>query len=75
MNKSINVQGSEINIINNTIGDFISLTDITKGFEDGFVLVEKWLRNKNTIEFMEHSHIKILRLNLEAGLVRNSNFI
>lgn len=23
-----------------------------KGFEDGLVLIEKWLRNKNTLEFI-----------------------
>jgi hypothetical protein len=25
---------------------------MVKGFEDGLVLIEKWLRNKNTIEFI-----------------------
>ncbi len=32
--------------------DFISLTDMVKGFDEGVVLIEKWLRNKNTIEFI-----------------------
>jgi len=49
---SINVKGTEITIIQNGKDDFISLTDMVKGFEDGLVLIEKWLRNKNTIEFI-----------------------
>ena len=51
-NKTINVKGTEITIIERQNSDFISLTDMVKGFEDGLVLIEKWLRNKNTIEFI-----------------------
>jgi len=51
-NKTINVKGTEINIIERQNSDFISLTDMVKGFEDSLVLIEKWLRNKNTIEFI-----------------------
>lgn len=32
--------------------DYISLTDMVKNIENGLVLIEKWLRNKNTIEFL-----------------------
>ena len=32
--------------------DFISLTDMVRNIENGLVLIEKWLRNKNTIEFL-----------------------
>ncbi len=32
--------------------DFICLTDMVKGIENGASLVEKWLRNKNTVEFL-----------------------
>lgn len=32
--------------------DFISLTDMVRGLDNGTSLVEKWLRNKNTIEFL-----------------------
>ena len=32
--------------------DYISLTDMVRNIENGFVLIEKWLRNKNTIEFL-----------------------
>lgn len=31
---------------------YICLTDMVKGVENGQSLIEKWLRNKNTIEFM-----------------------
>lgn len=50
--KTINVKGSEIVIIRQQNEDYISLTDMTKSFEDGLSLIEKWLRNKNTIEFI-----------------------
>ena len=50
--KTINVKGTEITIISEKDNDYISLTDMVKGFEDGLVLIEKWLRNKNTIEFI-----------------------
>lgn len=32
--------------------DYISLTDMVKGIDNGLTLIEKWLRNKNTIEFL-----------------------
>jgi len=32
--------------------DYISLTDITKRFDGGPALIENWLRNKNTVEFL-----------------------
>jgi hypothetical protein len=50
--KTISVKGIEISIIQKSNEDFISLTDMVKGFEDGLVLIEKWLRNKNSIEFI-----------------------
>lgn len=51
-NQKISVKGSEINIISQQGEDYISLTDMVKSFEDGLSLIEKWLRNKNTIEFI-----------------------
>ncbi len=51
MNK-IKVNNSEISIINIENRDYISLTDIVKNIENGLALIEKWLRNKNTIEFL-----------------------
>jgi hypothetical protein len=51
-NRTISVKGSEISILRKEREDYISLTDMVRGFEDGLVLIEKWLRNKNTIEFI-----------------------
>ena len=51
-NKKIEVQGSEITIIATNEQDYISLTDMVRDMENGLVLIEKWLRNKNTIEFL-----------------------
>ena len=48
----IKVKGSEISIYLHNQEDYISLTDMVRNFEDGPVLIEKWLRNKNTIEFI-----------------------
>jgi len=52
MKRSINVKGSEIAVYRKEQDDYISLTDMVRSFEDGPVLIEKWLRNKNTIEFI-----------------------
>jgi hypothetical protein len=48
----INVQNAEITIITVLERDYISLTDMVKNIENGLSLIEKWLRNKNTIEFI-----------------------
>ena len=48
----INVEGSEISIIAIDSRDYISLTDMVRNVENGVALIEKWLRNKNTIEFL-----------------------
>lgn len=51
-NKVINVQGHDIHLVEINETDFISLTDMVNAFDDGGSLVEKWLRNINTIEFL-----------------------
>jgi hypothetical protein len=48
----ITVKGSDISINSRNQEDYISLTDMVRNFEDGSGLIEKWLRNKNTIEFI-----------------------
>ena len=48
-NAQIDVKGTKINIISKDGIDFISLTDMVRNFDDGLALIEKWLRNKNTI--------------------------
>ena len=50
--KTITVKGSEIAAYQRNHEDYISLTDMVRSFEDGSSLIEKWLRNKNTIEFV-----------------------
>ena len=45
----IKVLESNITILKD---DYISLTDMVRNIENGLVLIEKWLRNKNTIEFL-----------------------
>ena len=51
-NKLIQVQGTSISITSYNEKDYISLTDMTKAFEGGNSLIENWLRNKNTVEFL-----------------------
>ena len=48
----IEVQGKEIAIISTDKQDYISLTDMVRNIKNGLALIEKWLRNKNTIEFL-----------------------
>ena len=48
----ITVNETEITIIEINEKDYISLTDMVKSIENGLALIEKWLRNKNTIEFL-----------------------
>jgi hypothetical protein len=50
--KSILVKGSEITILTKEKADFISLSDMVKNLEGGSALIEQWLRNKDTIEFL-----------------------
>jgi len=50
--KKINVKGNEIAVLSKGQEDFISLTDMVRNLENGLSLIEKWLRNKNTIEFL-----------------------
>ncbi len=51
-NKRITVDGSEITIVTAKEQDYISLTDMVRDIDNGLVLIEKWLRNKNTIEYL-----------------------
>jgi hypothetical protein len=50
--KTIIVEGAEIRLLTENKSDFISLTDLTQNFEGGNGLIEKWLRNRNTVEFL-----------------------
>ncbi len=46
------VKETEVTILNIDEKDYISLTDMVRNVENGLALIEKWLRNKNTIEFL-----------------------
>ncbi|TXD45761.1 KilA-N domain-containing protein [Polaribacter sp. IC073] len=46
------VDGTTINISSSDEQDYISLTDMVSNQEEGSKLIEKWLTNKNTIEFL-----------------------
>ena len=61
MAKVINVNGTEIAILQTDQSDFISLTDIAryKDAEHTDDIIKNWLRNRNTIEllgFWEQMH-------------------
>ncbi len=47
----LNVNGSEITVVNIDSKDYISLTDMLKS-KDGDFFISDWLRNRNTIEFL-----------------------
>ncbi len=48
----ITVQNTQITVVSIDERDYISLTDMVRNSENGLALIEKWLRNKNTIEFL-----------------------
>lgn len=48
----IDVNGTQVTVVNIESNDYISLTDMVRDIENGLALIEKWLRNKNTIEFL-----------------------
>lgn len=48
----ITVKDTEISVVKVNEKDYISLTDMVRNIENGLALIEKWLRNKNTIEFL-----------------------
>jgi hypothetical protein len=50
-NRTITVKGTEVTVATRNEQDYISLTDMIKGFGDETVLYG-WLRNKNTVEFL-----------------------
>jgi len=50
--KKMTVDGTEIVVVQFEEKDYISFTDIVRNIENGLALIGKWLRNKNTIEFL-----------------------
>ena len=75
----IKVQDTQITIIAYNEMDYISLTDMVRNIVNGTSLIEKWLRNKNTIEFLgiweeiynpDFNSPEFEGINNEAGLNR-----
>ncbi len=48
----IKVKETEITVIVKNEIDYICLTDMTSGFNEGSGLIGKWITNKNTLEYM-----------------------
>lgn len=48
----ININGAEITVIKHKEEDYICLTDMVKNSENSSAIIENWLRNKNTLEFI-----------------------
>lgn len=42
----LNVDGTEIQVLQIAEDDYISLTDMVRNIDNGSALIEKWLRNK-----------------------------
>jgi KilA-N domain len=51
-NKKIDVKGTAITVISLDEINYISLTDMTAGFNEGCGLIGKWITNKNTLEYI-----------------------
>ncbi|NMM13783.1 MAG: KilA-N domain-containing protein [Rhodoferax sp.] len=51
-NKILLVQSVPVTIIEQSETDYISLTDMVRQSESGSVVIDNWLRNKNTLEFL-----------------------
>lgn len=53
-NKKIHVEGAEIMVRHEKKGEYLSLTDIARRFneENPYSIISNWMRNKDTIEFL-----------------------
>ena len=78
--RTISVKGTEVSITTRHEQDYISLTDMVKGFGDETILYN-WLRNRNTVEFLgiwerlnnpDFKPLEFERFWQEAGLNRFS---
>jgi hypothetical protein len=77
--KIMNVQGSDVRIMSVNDSDYISPTDMTANFDGGYILIDSWLRNKDTIEFLglweklnntDFNSVEFDRIRSEAGTNR-----
>ena len=51
-NKTLVVESVSVALMEHLETDFISLTDMVRASESGSAIIENWLRNKNTLEFL-----------------------
>lgn len=51
-NQVITVRGIPVGITQRNAQDYLSLTDMVKGFDGGSALIEQWLKNKDTVHFL-----------------------
>jgi hypothetical protein len=79
---TIEVQGTSISILSRQEGDYISLTDMVRGFDGAGALIEQWLKNKDTVLFLgvweqinnpDFNSLEFEGIRNEAG--RNSFFL
>lgn len=77
--KKIQVKGTEITVILQNETDYLSLTDMTAGFNEGSGLIGKWITNKNTLEYLgiwekinnpDFNYPEFGVINQEAGINR-----
>ncbi len=77
----IKVNGTEISLFNLNLGEYISLTDIAKYRNVEDPVINNWMRNRSTIEFMGFweklynpgfKPLEFERFKMEAG---NNSFI
>lgn len=52
MAKKITVQGKELKLIRTEGEDYVSLPDMAKGFGEPKFLIQNWMRNRNTLDFL-----------------------
>jgi len=48
----LSVEGTLVTVVTHNKEDYISLTDMVRENESGSSIIENWLRNKNTLEFL-----------------------
>lgn len=70
--RKLQVKESSITVITQNETDFISLTDMTANFKEGSGLIDKWITNKNTLEYLAvWEHIKNSNFNYpEFGVIK-----
>ena len=48
----LSVAGVQVTVVGSNGDDYISLTNMVRESESGSAIIENWIRNKNTLEFL-----------------------